>query len=93
MWKVHYEGLSNKEKKLFFILFFRFVAVLLATKPRGGGGGAKGLSGLSTKKNFFLRLSLGNTKLYTSEIGPFGGILIGDWLNLNAGFSLVKIEN
>ena len=42
------KGLSNKD-------FFKkkFVAVLLNTKPMGG---AKGLSGLSTKKELFLRL-------------------------------------
>ena len=41
--------MSTKEKKYFLKWFFRFVAVLLTTKPKG----AKGLSGLSTKKRFF----------------------------------------
>ena len=47
------KGLSTKEKiTLEKCFYFKFVTVLLTTK----GGGAKGLSGLSIKKRFFLRL-------------------------------------
>ena len=50
-------GSSTMEKSTYFFFFFSFKeAFLLTTKPRGG---AKGLSGLSTKKNnFFLWLPL-----------------------------------
>ena len=41
--------MSAKEKSTILNVIFLFVAVLSTTKPRGGGG-AKGLSGLSIKK-------------------------------------------
>ena len=44
------KGLFTKKKRFLNVFFF---AVLLTTKPRREGGGAKGLSGLSTKKRTF----------------------------------------
>ena len=49
------KGLSTKEKITFLK---KIVAILLITKPRPGGGGAKGFSGLSTIFFFLIAASL-----------------------------------